>query len=274
MQVTEKRNYMDIFYINCFSHSLYLSRVREIFHVSRVSWLNSTVYTIYSRNFIHLMETSKQKRSVDTHKAEKGKWDRMPRWCLDHWIHPLWFILWRHWGLRQRRPPPPHRFQLKPSKGGLEYKRLGQPDVVYPRSPGRRYIPGTKGVPSISILVVSRDITTYCVIAKIVHRLCINRVHPELRQKNPGPKDGTDRWSANNEYLIGTVQCYFFHRFTPLRRVQGLQCSAYDLYFIYKSDAFWGGFLSSAQRSELIFVYQCSCNLLYCLYISFNVNII
>ena len=32
--------------------------------------------------------------------------------------------------------------------------------------------------------------------------------------------------------------CFVFHPFTPLRRVQGLQCSAYDLYFIYKSDAF------------------------------------
>ena len=37
---------------------------------------------------------------------------------------------------------------------------------------------------------------------------------------------------------------------------------------------FWSRFLSSAQRSELIFVYQCLCNLLYCLYISFNENII
>ena len=44
---------------------------------------------------------------------------------------------------------------------------------------------------------------------------------------------------------------FFFHQFTPLRRVQGLQCSAYDQYFIYKSDAFLGGFLSSTQRSEL-----------------------
>ena len=26
MQVAERRNFMDIFYINCFSHSLYLSR--------------------------------------------------------------------------------------------------------------------------------------------------------------------------------------------------------------------------------------------------------
>ena len=34
--------------------------------------------------FLHLMETAKQKHSVDTHKAEKGKWDRMPKSCLDH----------------------------------------------------------------------------------------------------------------------------------------------------------------------------------------------
>ena len=34
------------------------------------------------------METAKQKRSVDTHKAEKGKWDRMPKSCLDtEFIH-------------------------------------------------------------------------------------------------------------------------------------------------------------------------------------------
>ena len=36
-RMQEKRNFMDIFYINYFSHSLYLSRAREIFHVSRVS---------------------------------------------------------------------------------------------------------------------------------------------------------------------------------------------------------------------------------------------
>ena len=76
MQVTEKRNFMDIFYVNYFSHSLYLSRAREIFL--------TTVYAIYSRTFIHLMETAKQKHSVDIHKAEKGKWDRMPKSCLDH----------------------------------------------------------------------------------------------------------------------------------------------------------------------------------------------
>ena len=42
-----------------------------------------------------------------------------------------------------------------------------------------------------------------------MHILCINKVNPELKQKNPGPKDGTDRRSANNEYPIGTVQCFF-----------------------------------------------------------------
>ena len=81
MQVTEKHNFMDIFYINCFSHSLYLSRAGNI---SCFSCFLTTVYAIYSRNFIHLMETAKQKRSVDTHKAEKGKWDRIPKSCLDH----------------------------------------------------------------------------------------------------------------------------------------------------------------------------------------------
>ena len=51
---------------------------------------------------------------------------------------------------------------------------------------------------------------------------------------------GTDRRSANNEYPIGTISviCFCFHQFTPLRRVHGLQCSAYDQDFVYKSDAF------------------------------------
>ena len=41
MQVTEKRNFMDIFFI---IYLLYLSRAREIFYVCRVSWLSFTLY--------------------------------------------------------------------------------------------------------------------------------------------------------------------------------------------------------------------------------------
>ena len=76
MQVTEKRNFMDIFYINCFSHSLYLSRARNI---SCFSCFLTIVYAIDSRNCIHLKETAKQKRRVDTYKAKERKWGRMPR---------------------------------------------------------------------------------------------------------------------------------------------------------------------------------------------------
>ena len=47
MQITEKRNFMDIFYINCFSHSLYLSRARNI---SCFSSFLTIVYAICSRN--------------------------------------------------------------------------------------------------------------------------------------------------------------------------------------------------------------------------------
>ena len=86
MQVTEKRNFMDIFYINCFSHSLYLSRARNI---SCFLCFLTIVYAIYSRNCIHLRETAKQKCRVDTYKAKERKWGRMLRWCLDHWIYPI-----------------------------------------------------------------------------------------------------------------------------------------------------------------------------------------
>ena len=64
-------------------------------NISCFSWFLTTVYAIYSRNSIHLMKTAKQKRSVDIHKAEKGMLERIPKSCLDHWIYPQWFILWR-----------------------------------------------------------------------------------------------------------------------------------------------------------------------------------
>ena len=44
MQVVERRNFMDIFYLNCFSHSLYLSRARNI---SCFSYFLTIIYAIY-----------------------------------------------------------------------------------------------------------------------------------------------------------------------------------------------------------------------------------
>ena len=66
------------------------------------------------------------------------------------------------------------------------------------------------------------DITSYRVIAKLV---CTNSAWAEISKKNPGPEDGTDPWSAINDYPIGTISviCFCFHQFTPLRRIQGLQ---------------------------------------------------
>ena len=83
MQVTEKRNFMDIFYINCFSHSLYLSRVRNI---SCFLCFSTIVYAIYSRNCIHLRETASQKRRVDTYKAKERKWTE----CRDDALDPIY----------------------------------------------------------------------------------------------------------------------------------------------------------------------------------------
>ena len=68
MQITEKRNFMDIFYINCFSHSLYLSRARNI---SCFSCFLTIVYAIYSRNRIYLGETTKQKHRVIRKRQKK-----------------------------------------------------------------------------------------------------------------------------------------------------------------------------------------------------------
>ena len=82
MQVTEKRNFMDIFLYKLFKPFTIL--IARGGNISCFSCFLTTVYAIYSRNFIHQMKTAKQKRSVDIHKAEKGKWDRIPKSCLDH----------------------------------------------------------------------------------------------------------------------------------------------------------------------------------------------
>ena len=50
--------------------------------------------------------------------------------------------------------PSPVPIEAQQRRGRTQTVR--QPDEVYPRSPGHRDIPGTKGVPSISILVISR----------------------------------------------------------------------------------------------------------------------
>ena len=44
-----------------------------------------------------------------------------------------------------------------------------------------------------------------------MHKLCLGRVNQELRQKNLGPKEVTDRW--NKEYPIGTVSVIFIFFF-------------------------------------------------------------
>ena len=78
MQVTEKRNFMDIFFL----YKLFKPFTILIAHAGNISCFScflTIVYAIYSRNCIYLMELTKQKRSVDTHKAEKRKWDRVPR---------------------------------------------------------------------------------------------------------------------------------------------------------------------------------------------------
>ena len=61
MQVTERRNFMDIFYINCFSHSLYLSRARNI---SCFSCFLTIVYAIYMPKLNISGGNGKQKRRV------------------------------------------------------------------------------------------------------------------------------------------------------------------------------------------------------------------
>ena len=68
MQVTERRNFMDIFYINCFSHSLYLSRSRNI---SCFSCFLTIVYAIYMPKLNTSEENGKQKSRVIRKRLKK-----------------------------------------------------------------------------------------------------------------------------------------------------------------------------------------------------------
>ena len=68
MQVTERRNFMDIFYINCFSHSLYLSRARNI---SCFSCFLTIVYAIYMPKLNTSEGNGKQKRRVIRKRLKK-----------------------------------------------------------------------------------------------------------------------------------------------------------------------------------------------------------
>ena len=67
MQVAERRNFMDIFYINCFSHSLYLSRE------SNISCFSCFLTIIYAINMPELNTSGgkgKIKMQGDTLKAK------------------------------------------------------------------------------------------------------------------------------------------------------------------------------------------------------------
>ena len=75
----------------------------------------------------------------------------------------------------------PHRFQQKPSKGGLERKRLGSLKKYIPEFPGIEIYQGgaidsnTGDIP----LDNKGDIASYRVIAKLVHKLCLGRDNPK-----------------------------------------------------------------------------------------------
>ena len=68
MQVTERRNFMEFFYINCFSHSQYLSRARNI---SCFSCFLTIIYAIYKPKLNSSGENGKQKRRVIRKRLKK-----------------------------------------------------------------------------------------------------------------------------------------------------------------------------------------------------------
>ena len=68
MQVTERRNFMDIFYINCSSHSLYLSRARNI---SCFSYFLTIVYAIYMPKLNTSEGNGKTKTQGDSKRLKK-----------------------------------------------------------------------------------------------------------------------------------------------------------------------------------------------------------
>ena len=69
MQVAERRNFMDIFYINCFSQSLYLSRARNI---SSFSCFLTIIYAINMPKLNTSGGKGKIKTQGDTLKAKES----------------------------------------------------------------------------------------------------------------------------------------------------------------------------------------------------------
>ena len=63
------------------------------------------------------------------------------------------FVNCRHWGLRQRRFPPPVPIEAQQRWARTQMMRAAWRNIS---QKSRAFNPGTKGVPSISILVISR----------------------------------------------------------------------------------------------------------------------
>ena len=72
MQVAERRNFMDIFYINFFSHSLYLSRARNISCFSCFSCFLTIIYAINMPKLNTSGGKGKIKTQGDTLKAKES----------------------------------------------------------------------------------------------------------------------------------------------------------------------------------------------------------
>ena len=88
--------------------------------------------------------------------------------------------------MRQRCFPPPVPIEAQQRRARTQ--TAGQIDEVYPRSPGHRDIPGTKWVPSIPIVGISRGYHQLPRYRENCAQTLFGQSQPRLKTEESGPK--------------------------------------------------------------------------------------
>ena len=88
--------------------------------------------------------------------------------------------------MRQRCFPPSVPIEAQQRRARTQ--TVGQPDEVYPRSPKHRDIPGTKGVPSIPILVILRRYHQLPRYRENCAQTLFGQSQPRFKTEESGPK--------------------------------------------------------------------------------------
>ena len=97
----------------------------------------------------------------------------------------MFFVNCRHWGLRQRRFPPPVPTEAQQRRARTQTVRAAWRSIS---QKSRTFNPGTKGVPSISILVISREYHQLPRYRENSAQTLFKQSKPRVKTEESGPK--------------------------------------------------------------------------------------